>query len=209
MIASMEAELSLHAATDNQATDSLTRIPAGKLGLWVFLAGEIMIFGGLIACFILLRIAGGGWAEDAAHVDWQIGTLNTFVLLTSSLTMILALGAVRADRRDAVKLYLGLTVALGLLFLVVKAYEYSGHFAEGYTPLSGMFWSFYYLMTGLHALHVTGGIVVNFALLMMAVRGTLWERKRDRIEFAGLYWHFVDVVWIFLFPLLYLSLKLT
>jgi len=209
----MEAELEFSLRPRTQAhqpvADSLTEIPTGKLGLWVFLAGEIMIFGGMIACFVLLRIAAGGWASDAAHVDWQIGTLNTLVLLTSSLTMILALAAVRADRRSAVKLYLGLTVALGCLFLVVKAYEYAGHFAEGYTPLSGMFWSFYYLMTGLHALHVTGGIVVNFVLLMMAIRGTLWERGQGRIEFAGLYWHFVDVVWIFLFPLLYLSLKLT
>lgn len=209
----MEAELEfpLHGAAPapQPAGDELTEIPAGKIGLWVFLAGEIMIFGGLIACFILLRIAAGGWASDAAHVDWQIGTINTLVLLTSSLTMILALAAVRANKPGAVKLYLGLTVALGLMFLVVKAYEYTGHIAEGFTPLSGMFWSFYYLMTGLHALHVTGGIVVNFTLLMMAVRGTLGERGRGRIEFAGLYWHFVDVVWIFLFPLLYLSLKLT
>lgn len=209
----MEAELDFPVGpgtpADQPATDSLMEISSGKLGLWVFLAGEIMIFGGLIACFILLRIAAGGWTSDAAHVDWQVGTLNTLVLLTSSLTMILALAAVRAGKREAVKLYLGFTVTLGLMFLGVKAYEYAGHLGEGFTPLSGMFWSFYYLMTGLHALHVTGGIVVNFVLLMMAFRGTLWERGQGRLEFAGLYWHFVDVVWIFLFPLLYLSLKIT
>ena len=205
----VESEMAFGAGVTAPEADGLERIPAAKLALWVFLAGEIMIFGGLIACFILYRIAQGGWASDAAHVDWQIGTLNTLVLLTSSLTMILALGAARAGNHQGVKRYLALTVGLGLMFLVVKAYEYSRHFATGFTPLSGMFWSFYYTMTGLHALHVTGGIVVNSVLLAMAIRGTLWEHAERRLEVAGLYWHFVDVVWIFLFPLLYLSLKLT
>jgi len=205
----MEAEFTLGTPSLTPQGDAITRLPTGKVGIWIFLAGEIMIFGGLISCYILLRIANGGWAADAAHVNWQIGTLNTLVLLTSSLTMILALAAVRAGNRDGVKLYLASTVALGLLFLLVKAYEYLAHFREGFTPLTGTFWSFYYLMTGLHALHVTGGIVVNLVLLIMAIRGTLWARADRRMEYAGIYWHFVDVVWIFLFPLLYLSLKLT
>jgi len=212
----MEAELTLSPRSDPTAaehrvieSDSLGAIPTGRLGLWIFLAGEIMIFGGLISCFLLYRIAQGGWVADAAHVDWQVGTINTLVLLTSSLTMILALASARKDDRAAVTRYLGLTIALGLLFLIVKGYEYHGHFKEGYTPVSGMFWSFYYTMTGLHALHVTGGIVVNLVLLIMALRGTLWaQHAAYRLEFAGLYWHFVDVVWIVLFPLLYLSLKI-
>lgn len=205
----MEAEFTLNTATVAPEGDEITRIPTGKIGIWIFLAGEIMIFGGLISSYILLRIAHGGWVADAAHVNWQIGTLNTLVLLTSSLTMILALAGVRSNNQGAVKLYLGLTVGLGLVFLMVKAFEYSGHFREGFTPWKGTFWSFYYLMTGLHALHVTGGIVVNLVLLIMAIRGTLWARADRRMEYAGIYWHFVDVVWIFLFPLLYLSLKLT
>jgi heme/copper-type cytochrome/quinol oxidase subunit 3 len=205
----IESEMQIGVRAIAPITDDLERIPAAKLALWIFLAGEIMIFGGLISCFILYRVAQGGWASDAAQVDWQIGTLNTLVLLTSSLTMILALGAARADDQSGIKRYLAMTVGLGLTFLIVKAYEYSRHIAAGYTPLSGMFWSFYYTMTGLHALHVTAGIVVNAILLTMAIRGTLGEQGNRRLEVAGLYWHFVDVIWIFLFPLLYLSLKLT
>ncbi|MGO9264520.1 MAG: heme-copper oxidase subunit III [Candidatus Binataceae bacterium] len=212
----MEADLTLSPRPDHTGPayqviehDSLEAIPAGRIGLWIFLAGEIMIFGGLISCFLLYRIAQGGWVADAAHVDWQVGTINTMVLLTSSLTMILALASARKDDHAGVIRYLGLTVGLGILFLVVKAYEYHGHIEEGFTPVSGMFWSFYYTMTGLHALHVTGGIVLNTVLLVMAVKGTLWARNgANRLEFAGLYWHFVDVVWILLFPLLYLSLKI-
>lgn len=181
-------------------------IPIGKVGVWWFLASEIMVFGGLISSYALFRVAHGGWAEQAAHVNWRLGALNTLVLVTSSLTMILALSAVRSARRERAANFLLLTVLLGLTFLGVKAIEYSREITEGFTPESGMFWSFYYLMTGLHGLHVLGGIVLNATLYVVATRGTLWSNDHEnRVEFAGLYWHFVDVVWIFLFPLLYLA----
>jgi heme/copper-type cytochrome/quinol oxidase subunit 3 len=185
--------------------EALREIPIGKLGIWWFLASEIMIFGGLIVCYVLFRVANGGWEAEAAHVKWQLGAVNTLVLVSSSLTMILAHLAVEKDDRPAVRNYLGLTVLLGLVFLGIKAFEYSSDFAEGSTPLSGMFWSFYFMMTGLHALHVIAGIAINSALCVMAARGSLWPRAQQRVEYAGLYWHFVDVVWIFLFPLLYLT----
>jgi heme/copper-type cytochrome/quinol oxidase subunit 3 len=207
---SMEAELS--AATlkpdligeETPTTDAVARIPLGKMGVWWFLASEIMVFGGLIICYTLFRIQHGGWAAEAAHVNWRLGALNTLVLVTSSLTMIMAYGAVESDDRARVVTYLALTVALGLAFLGIKSFEYTHEIREGFTPLSGLFWSFYFMMTGLHALHVTAGIVLNAMLLILAKRGTLWPHRQQRIEFAGLYWHFVDVVWIFLFPLLYL-----
>jgi heme/copper-type cytochrome/quinol oxidase subunit 3 len=141
----------------------------------------------------------------AQHVNTVIGSVNTMVLLTSSLTMVLAFAAILDADRKKTQLYLLLTVLLGLTFLGIKLFEYSQELAHGFTPVSGVFWSFYYLMTGLHGLHVLGGTIANFALYIMAVRGTLWKTNRFRVEFAGLYWHFVDVVWIFLFPLLYLS----
>ena len=181
-------------------------IPIGKVGVWWFLASEIMVFGGLISAYVLFRVAHGGWAEQAAHVNWRLGALNTLVLVTSSLTMILALSAVRSARRGRAANFLFLTVLLGLTFLGVKSIEYSGEITEGFTPESGMFWSFYYLMTGLHGLHVLAGIVLNATLYVAAARGALWSNDHEeRVEFAGLYWHFVDVVWIFLFPLLYLA----
>ena len=190
------------AVSDYQPTQSVP----GKMGIWWFLASEIMVFGGFIATYVLYRMASAGaWAETAAHVSTPIGTFNTVLLLTSSLTMVKAFEAIDAEKRKQTRNFLLFTVLLGLAFLGVKAFEYSMEIAQGYTPLTGVFWSFYYAMTGLHGLHVLAGIIANFALYVMAVKGTLWPKTQQRVEYAGLYWHFVDVVWIFLFPLLYLS----
>lgn len=182
-------------------------VPAiGKAGMWWFLASEIMIFGGLIATYVLFKMAHGGWAEEARHVNIVIGSINTVVLLTSSLTMVKAHEAAEHGRdRDASR-FLLLTVLLGLLFLGFKAMEYTLEIRHGYHPLAGLFWSFYYAMTGLHGLHVLAGVIVNAYLFALA-GGPNWGRLHHRTELAGLYWHFVDVVWIFLFPLLYLSTR--
>jgi heme/copper-type cytochrome/quinol oxidase subunit 3 len=192
----MESGLEIRAATG---------IPTGKVGVWWFLASEIMVFGGLIACYVLFRLASGGWTEEASHVSTPIGSINTLVLLTSSLTMVEAFAAVEDRDHKRVRIFLFLTVLLGLTFLGIKAYEYSTEVGKGFTPLAGLFWSFYYTMTGLHALHVLAGVIANLALLIMALGGHLWSKVQHRVELAGLYWHFVDIVWIFLFPLLYLS----
>jgi heme/copper-type cytochrome/quinol oxidase subunit 3 len=116
-----------------------------------------------------------------------------------------AFAAVEDRDHKRVRIFLFLTVLLGLTFLGIKAYEYSTEVGKGFTPLAGLFWSFYYTMTGLHALHVLAGVIANLALLIMALGGHLWSKVQHRVELAGLYWHFVDIVWIFLFPLLYLS----
>ncbi|MCG3121311.1 MAG: Cytochrome c oxidase subunit 3 [bacterium] len=195
--------MSTVAATENYSDNVM---PIGKMGIWWFLASEIMVFGGLIGSYILYRLASAGaWAEMAHHVSTTIGAINTVVLLTSSLTMVLAHAAVEDENRQRAKLYLGLTVLGGILFLIFKAVEYTTEISHGFTPLAGTFWSFYFTMTGLHGLHVIGGIIANLALFVMAARGTLWPNTQKRVEYCGLYWHFVDVVWIFLFPLLYLS----
>ncbi len=173
----------------------------GRIAVWWFLASEIMLFGGLITSFVLSRL-GGGPAASHEHLNVTVAAVNTFVLLTSSYTMVEASAAAEHGNRAGMRVFLALTVLAGLSFLGLKAVEYSGEIARGFTPASGSFWSFYYTMTGLHALHVAVGIVVN---------GTLWAIGRRpvhrpyRIELAGLYWHFVDIVWIFLFPLLYLT----
>jgi heme/copper-type cytochrome/quinol oxidase subunit 3 len=192
-------------AAPNAQTDGLRAIPRGRMGIWWFLASEIMVFGGLIASFVLERAAHGGWTAQAEHVHWVIGAINTLVLLTSSLTMALGLRAARAGEQRRLVTFLGLTILLGAAFLGIKAFEYSLEIARGFTPLAGLFWGFYYTMTGLHALHVLGGLAVNSTLWVLAARGRLWPRLQHRVEFAGLYWHFVDVVWIFLFPLIYLT----
>jgi len=193
-----------HTQTHPSTAAPGTTLPTGKLGIWWFLASEIITFGGLIGSYIVLRLAHPEWAEAAQHLSVVIATVNTAVLLTSSLTMVLAFAAVDHKDDHAVRTWLGCTVALGLVFLLIKAFEWSGKLSAGIVPGVSGFWSFYYAMTGLHALHVLAGIVVNAVLLLMALRGRLWPIAA-RVEMAGLYWHFVDLVWIFLFPLLYLS----
>ncbi len=193
-----------HVMAAGVETRTATGIPTGKMGVWWFLASEIVLFGGLIGVYIMSRLGSTGWPEMAAHLSVPIGTLNTFVLLTSSLTMVLAFAAVEKGDQKGMRTWLLWTVLLGLTFLVIKAFEWGSEIGAGFPLTAGGFWSFYYTMTGLHALHVLGGVVVNFLLFLSALMGLL-GRNEHRVELAGLYWHFVDVVWIFLFPLLYLS----
>jgi heme/copper-type cytochrome/quinol oxidase subunit 3 len=188
-----------------QAMDGMRRVPSGKLAIWWFLASEIMTFGGLLGSFVLCRFAGGGWEDQAEHVSTNIAAFNTLLLLTSSFTIVRAHAAAEAGDRKGAGSYLLLTVLLGLAFLCVKAFEYTGEIRHGFLPSTSLFWSFYYGLTGLHALHVLGGIIVNFCLYVAAQRPQVWPSVKQRVEYAGLYWHFVDVVWIFLFPLVYLS----
>ncbi len=176
-------------------------IAPGKVGVWWFLASEIMVFGGLITSYIVFRLGGPGWAEASHHLSVPLASINTLVLLTSSYTIVRAFVAAEGGDVRALRMYLGLTILGGLIFLGIKAVEYTTEIRAGFTPAAGIFWSFYYTMTGLHALHVLGGVVVNGVVL--ATEG-VDIRNPHRIELAGLYWHFVDVVWIFLFPLLYL-----
>ena len=178
--------------------------PAGKAGTWWFLSSEIPTFGGLLVSYIVLRLGGSGWAEASSHLNLNIALANTFLLLTSSMTIVMAHAAVQENDHKRAAKFLALTVLLGLSFLIMKALEYGVEIRHGFLPGSGIFWSFYYGMTGLHALHVFAGIIVNLVLCIQAARGSL-APNGHRIELAGLYWHFVDIVWIFLFPLLYLA----
>jgi heme/copper-type cytochrome/quinol oxidase subunit 3 len=188
--------------TDESSRD-IARLPVGRVGMWWFLASEIMVFGGLMGTYVLSRIAAGGWGLERAHVNTRLAALNTLVLITSSLSAVQAHAAAERDDAGATRRYLLLTVLLGCTFLGIKAYEYWGELAHGFTPATNLFWSFYYTMTGLHGLHVVAGIIANLSLALAV--GGRWPTIRHRVEFVGLYWHFVDVVWIFLFPLLYLS----
>lgn len=199
--------MSTDAAVTTQAVEEprdLPHMPVGRVGMWWFLASEVMVFGGLIGSYILNRIANGGWAPERAHVNAKLAAINTLVLLTSSLTVVLSLQAVHDGQRQRARSYLLVTVLFGLTFLGIKFVEYSNEIHHGFTPASGPFWSYYYIMTGLHGLHVIGGMIANFWIWLM-LGGVAWRAIEKRVEYVGLYWHFVDVVWIFLFPLLYLS----
>ena len=187
-------------------------VPQGRLGLWILIAGELVIFGGLIACYLLNRLRYPEWAEQAAHTSTFFGALNTFVLLSSSFTIVKAHEAANKKNLKKVSLYMLLTIAGGLLFLVNKSIEYTHEIGHGFTMSSpvlqakgnyvgSLFWSFYYLMTGLHGTHVLVGMVIMTVIWTQARKG----KNLHRVELAGLYWHMVDLIWIFLFPLLYIA----
>ncbi len=195
----------------------LTGVTSGKLGIWLFLASEVMLFGALFSSYVLLRVGAGNayWPTGVeAGLNVPIGTFNTLVLITSSITMVMSWASLKMGNPGAFKRYMGATIGLGLLFLVVKGFEYNGKFGHGIFPNTGWpeasdpstFYAIYFTLTGLHALHVFLGILVNVWLLIwgLSMFKTEPERFSGRVEIAGLYWHFVDLVWIFLFPVLYL-----
>jgi len=190
---------------------------AAKIGMWVFLVTEVLLFGGLFVGFAIMHGRHlEAFASAHHHLDRALGALNTVVLLVSSFTMVMAVAAARAGKRRALILFLSLTLALAAVFLVVKYFEYSHKFHEGLLPgrfysyqgpsVPGefMFFSFYFMMTGLHGLHVFAGMIAISWLLRRAIRGDFSERYYNPVDLVGLYWHLVDMIWIYLFPLLYL-----
>ncbi|MBI3088565.1 MAG: heme-copper oxidase subunit III [Candidatus Omnitrophica bacterium] len=190
-----------HAATVESVS---TGIPSGKLGMWVFLASEVMFFTGLVAAYIVLRLGHPAWPGPEGHLSVPLGTLNTFILICSSATIVMALAASQEGKLSGTRGWLLATILLGASFLGIKAVEYSAKFSHHILPSTNVFWSCYYTMTALHALHVLGGIIFNVVVLGMTGNAQAWLRRGHLLELAGLYWHFVDIVWIFLFPLLYL-----
>ena len=182
-----------------------TGIPNGKLGMWVFLASEVMFFTGLIAAYIVLRLSNPQWPGSEGHLSVLLGTINTLVLICSSTTIVLALAADARDEIQRVRGWLVATILLGSAFLCIKVgIEYASKLSHHIVPSTNIFWSCYYTLTGFHALHVLGGVGFNLWVLSRTFGEARWIAHRHRLELAGLYWHFVDVVWIFLFPLLYL-----
>lgn len=165
-----------------------------------------MLFGGLFSTYILLRINAVEWPFGADVLNVPMGAFNTVVLILSSVTMVLCYAALKLDDLAGFKKYMGITILLSLVFLVVKAFEYNHEFEIGNFPWSSTYLAIYFTMTGLHALHIICGVVVN--AYFWGPGAKLWETSKaqftNRIEAAGLYWHFVDLVWIFLFPVLYL-----
>jgi cytochrome c oxidase subunit III len=190
---------------------------AASLGMWVFLVTEILFFGGLFCTYCVYR----NWYTDAFQAAshellvWA-GTTNTAVLITSSLTMALAVHAAQVGQRRTLMLFLVITMLLGGVFLGIKGFEYYTEWVEHHVPgpafqfeaehfrHAQIFFSLYFIMTGLHAIHMIIGLGIMSFMLWWAATGVITEEYYNPIEISGLYWHFVDIVWIFLFPLLYL-----
>jgi cytochrome c oxidase subunit III len=170
--------------------------------MWLFLATEVMMFGGFLGSYVIFRAANPEMAQDQAKLNQMLATINTLILIGSSLTMALAVSAAQERNARRLRGFLGLTILLGACFLVLKGFEYWAKFHHGIAPWSSIFFSCYFTLTGLHGVHVLGGLVL---LSILAARaGRLSRGNHGAVESAGLYWHFVDVVWIFLFPTLYL-----
>jgi cytochrome c oxidase subunit 3 len=188
---------------------------AATLGVWTFLATEVLFFGGLFTAYVVYRfLYPQAFAEASHHTNLLFGTVNTAVLLTSSLTMALAVHAAGEAREKTVFRCLAATILLGVGFLVFKALEYREHFAHHLVPgahfalaakpKTEIFFWLYFTMTGLHAIHVFVGIGVLSVLAYMSSRQHFSLEYSTPVEMGGLYWHFVDIVWVFLYPLLYL-----
>lgn len=190
---------------------------AASFGMWVFLATELMLFGGLLAAYTVYRaVYPEGFAEGSRHLNLLLGGTNTAVLICSSITMALAVRSAKLGERRKLLLLLAATVILGALFMAIKAVEYGKDAADGLVP--GLAWRYdgpyaqavqlfmvaYFGLTGLHAVHLTIAIGVVVVALLLAWRGAFPPAHSAPIEVIGLYWHFVDLVWIFLLPLLYL-----
>jgi len=187
---------------------------ADTLGMWVFLGTEVLFFGGLITAYVLYRTAySAAFAHASLTLDIVSGTVMTVVLLGSSLTMAMAVHASQLGHRKALAVFLILTIVLGLGFLGIKGHEYYQKWEDHHIPGPGFVWDgpdaraaqlflyFYFALTGLHALHMIIGAGIMGGLLLQTALGRV---RTYTVEVSGLYWHFVDIVWIFLFPLLYL-----
>jgi cytochrome c oxidase subunit 3 len=191
---------------------------SASLGMWVFLATEIMFFGALFTGYTVYRnLYPQAWIDASRAMKFWFGTINTAILICSSLTMALGVHAAHTGARKLLVMFLLFTILLGGVFLGIKAVEYTAeyhehhipghnfHFPEGTDPRhSEIFFSLYFIMTGIHALHITVGLLVAAVITYLAWRGHYAPEYYTPVENFGLYWHFVDVIWIFLYPLLYL-----
>ena len=209
-----------HAASRSSRTSSTSAAAAraATLGMWLFLATEIMFFGGMFTGYTVYRddAPRGVHAGGSHHLDVVLGGVNTLVLLTSSLTMALAVRAAQVDDQRRLVRFILVTMVLGAVFLGIKAFEYHHKFETHLVPgpdfasddpamkPTQIFFGFYFAMTGMHAVHMIIGLGLMTWLVITAARGRYSSSYYNPVEISGLYWHFVDIVWIFLYPLLYL-----
>ena len=186
-----------------------------KIGIWLFLFTELILFGGMFLIYAVYRFDHPAEFELAAkQLDTFIGTVNTIVLLTSSLTVAMSIAAMQEGRKNLSLLLVAATILLAFVFLVNKYFEWSHKFSVGLYPRSPemlnmpngeiLYFGLYYVMTGLHALHVIIGMVVLAFMMVFIARGSITKHSYVKLEAGGLYWHLVDIIWIFLFPLFYL-----
>jgi heme/copper-type cytochrome/quinol oxidase subunit 3 len=176
-----------------------------KLGMWLFLGSEVMFFTGLIGSYIILRFARPDlWAEPGAVLNVPVTAVNTFLLICSSVTMVKAFASAQDGNQKALRMWLVATTLIGATFVGVQVYEYLELVHKGFTPSAGLYGSTFYTMTGFHGFHVTVGVICMAFVTWKAFRGKYTATDHRGVEVVGLYWHFVDLVWIVLFTIVYL-----
>jgi cytochrome c oxidase subunit 3 len=184
-----------------------TGVTNQRLGLWLFLASDVMLFGSLFSSYALLRSGAMSWPDQSSIVDVHLASINTLILIASNLAILRAASALRGGSVTRFRRLMAITAALGIAFLVVKALEYHGELDEGLRPSTSNFLGLYFVMTFLHAVHVAGGVLVNLFLCGPGVAMNTRDAPRftGRVEAAAIYWNFIDVIWILMFITLYLS----
>jgi cytochrome c oxidase subunit 3 len=189
----------------HQEGEAASAFETAKLGIWTFLATELLLFGGLFTAYVEFRIKYPDlFQAEHLKLNRPLGLINTFVLISSSLTTSLGIAAIKRGRQRLLRFYLALTTVLFVSFLVIKYVEWSEDLTRGLNPGTNIFFSLYFTMTGLHGLHVIAGVAVLIAVQVMARRNMFSESYSTPVEISGLYLHFVDIIWAYLFPLLYL-----
>jgi len=187
------------------AIDPVEEYKQSKFGMWLFLGTEILLFGGLFAAYAIFRAKYPEmFHHDHLELDWKLGALNTMILIFSSMTMAMGVTASKKGNRKLLMLMLAITIICGLAFGFNKYLEYSHKFEHHIYPSTSIFFSLYFMMTGLHMIHVFVGILILISLLILASKGKFTKSYNTPVEVGGLYWHLVDLIWIYLFPLLYL-----
>ena len=203
-----------HQASTVEHAQTSTGIDNRKLLMWLFLASECLFFGGLIGTYLLYRGASDvppfpiDRTIDGVHFegvyDIPFTSISAFILLMSSVSMVLALSAVQRNDRRGLQIWLAATALLGATFLAGQAFEFTAFYNEGLTLNSNLFGTTFFVLTGFHGAHVSVGVLILLSLYVMAARGRITHENSLNVELAGLYWHFVDVVWIVIFTLVYL-----
>src|SRR6266849_6923734 len=198
----MEAIAAAHASADEHEEEyTSTGIPHDKMGMWVFLCSEVMFFTRLIGSYIVLRFATPLWPAPASVLNIPLTAVNTFILICSSVTMVQALAAVSRGDQRKLKLFLCLTLLFGAVFLSIQAIEYTKLLREGFNPQVSLFGSVFFTTTGFHGFHVFCGVVCMAFITGKAFLGKFTQAHHQGVETIGLYWHFVDLLWIVLFTI--------
>jgi heme/copper-type cytochrome/quinol oxidase subunit 3 len=184
--------------------DTSTGLSNAKLGMWAFLASECLLFGALISTYLLYRNRRQPGTPGQEIFDIPFTSVSSFVLLMSSLTMVLALAAIQRGDHPKLRVWLMATALLGMTFISGQVYEFTRFVQEGLTLKTNLFGTTFFVLTGFHGVHVSGGILMLLSLFGMSLDGRLPTERAEAVELVGLYWHFVDVVWIVIFTVVYL-----